>query len=71
MNCNSVHGKTIETLRDRVDIRLATNAKDYQVSVNNRPSSISQKIFNENLVPINKTKEVLRLNEPSYAGVYI
>ena len=70
MNCNSVYGKTTEILRDRIDIRLVTNAKDYQLSVN-IPSSISQKIFNENLVPINKTKEVLRLNEPSYAGMYI
>ena len=70
MNCNSVYGKTTEILRDRVDIRLVTNAKDYQLSVN-IPSSISQKIFNENLVPINKTKEVLSLNEPSYAGMYI
>ena len=70
MNCNSVYGETTEILRDRVDIRLVTNAKDYQLSVN-IPSSISQKIFNENLVPINKTKEVLRLNEPSYVGMYI
>lgn len=40
MNCNSVYGKTTEILRDRVDIRLVTNAKDYQLSVN-IPSSIS------------------------------
>ena len=70
MNSNSVYGKTMENLRNRVDIRLATNAKDYQILLN-RPSYISQKIFNENLVAIYKTKEVLRLNKPAYAGMYI
>ena len=35
----------MENLRNRVDVRFAINAKNYQVIVN-RPSFVSQKIIN-------------------------
>ena len=42
---NSFYSKTMENVRNRVDVRFATNAKDYQIIVN-RPSFVSQKIIN-------------------------
>lgn len=44
---NSVHIKTIENLKNRVDIRL-TNSKDYQKSIN-KPRFVSQKIFKKKI----------------------
>ena len=42
---NSFYSKTMENVRNRVDVRFATNAKDYQIIVN-RSSFVSQKIIN-------------------------
>ena len=67
---NSVNAKKMENLRNSVDVRLITNAKDYQETVN-RTSFICQKIFNENLVAIHKIKEVLAFNKLKYLGMYI
>ena len=44
---NSIFGKTMENLRKRINVKLINNAKDYAGCVN-RPSFVSQKIFNKN-----------------------
>ena len=45
---NSVYGKMMEKLRKRINARLVNNAKDYLKHVN-KPTFISQKIFDKNL----------------------
>ena len=45
---NSVYGKMMEKLRKRINARLANNEKDYLKHVN-KPTFISQKIFDKNL----------------------
>ena len=60
---NSAFGKTIENLRQRINVRLVNNAEDYKKYVS-KPSFVSQKIFNENFVAI----QVLTLNKPIYVG---
>ena len=67
---NSVFGKTMENLRNRVDVRLITDEKKL-VKWASRPTFVSSKIFNENLVAVHKVKEVLKLNKPSYVGMCI
>ena len=64
---NSVYGKTMENLRKIVNVKLINNAKDYVKSVS-RPTFVSQKIFNKNLVAIHKIKPILLLNKPIYVG---
>jgi len=64
---NSVFGKTMENLRKRVDIRLVTSEKKLLKWVA-KPSFVSSKIFNNNLVAIHKIKETLVLNRPVYVG---
>ena len=66
----SVCGKTMETLKNRVGVRIVANVKDYQKLVN-RPTFVSQKIFNKNLVAVQKIKEVLMLNQSAYVGMCI
>ena len=67
---NSVFGKTMENTRKRVDVRLITNEKKLLKMVA-KPTYVSSKIFNENLVAVHKIKETLTLNRPAYIGMCI
>ena len=53
---NSVFGKTMENLRKRVDVRLVTNEKKL-LKLTSKPTYMSSKIFNENLVAVHKIKK--------------
>ena len=67
---NSVFGKTMENIRKRVDVRLVTDVKKL-LKLTSKPTYVSSKIFNENLVAVHKIKETLTLNRPAYVGTCI
>ena len=67
---NSVSGKTMENIRRRIDVRLITNEKKL-LKMTSKPTYVSSKIFNENLVAVHKIKETLTLNRPAYVGMCI
>ena len=67
---NSVFGKTMEYLRKRVDVRLVTNKKKL-LKLISKPTYVSSKIFNENLVAVHKINEALTLNRPAYVDMCI
>ena len=67
---NSVYGKTMENIRKRVDVRLITDDKQL-LKISSKPTYVSCKIFNKNLVAVHKIKETLTLNKPSYLGMCI
>ena len=67
---NSVFGKTMENLRKRVDVRLVTDEKKLD-KLTSKPTYVSSKIFNENLMAVHKVKETLTLNKPAYVGMCI
>ena len=67
---NSVFGKTMENLRKRVDVKLVTDEKKLLKWVS-RPTYVSSKIFNEDLVAVHKIKETLTLNRPAYVGMCV
>ena len=67
---NSVFGKTMENIRKRVDVRLITDEKKL-LKMASKPTYVSSKIFNENLVAVHKIKETLTLNRPTYVGMCI
>ena len=67
---NSVFGKTMENIRKRVDVRLVTDEKKL-LKLTSKPTYVSSKIFNENLVAVHKIKETLTLNRPAYIGMCI
>ena len=54
----SMYGKTIENLRNRVDVSLLIYSKDYQKFVS-KPSISFQKIFNKNLLAVLKKCQFL------------
>ena len=67
---NRVFGKTMENLRKRVEVRLVTNEKKLD-KLTAKPTYMSSKIFNENLMAVHKVKETLILNRPAYVGMCI
>ena len=67
---NAVFGKTMENLRKIVDVKLVTNEKELN-NLTSKPTYVSSKIFNENLVAVHKIKEQLTLNRPAYIGMCI
>ena len=62
---NSVFGKTMENLGKRVDVRLVTDEKKLD-KLTSKPTYVSSKIFNENLMAVHKIKEALTLNSPAF-----
>ena len=67
---NNIFGQTILNLRKQVDVRLVTDEKKLD-KLTSKPTYVSSKIFNENLMAVHKVKEVLTLNSPAYVGVCI
>ena len=64
---NSVYGKTMESLRKRINARLVNNEKDL-LKCTSRPTHITDKIFGKNYAAIHEIKPVLMLNKPIYVG---
>ena len=60
----------MEDLSKRVDVRLVTNEKKLD-KITAKPTHVSSKIFNENLMAVHKVKETLTLNRPAYVGMCI
>ena len=67
---NAIYGKTMENLRNRIDVKLINNKKDY-LKCTSKPSYMSHKIFDNNFVVIRKSKLVLKLNKHACIGMCI
>ena len=67
---NAIYGETIENLRNRIDVKLVGNKKG-NLKWTSKPSYMSQKIFDNNLVAIRKSKVLLMLIKPAYAGMCV
>ena len=65
---NAIYGKAMENLRNRIEVRLLNNRKDY-LKWTAKPSYISHKIFDNNLVATHKSKVSLNLNKPANIGM--
>ena len=64
---NSVFGKRMENLGKRVDIRPVTDEKKLD-KLTSKPTYVSSKLFNKNLMAVQKVKETLTLNRLAYVG---
>ena len=67
---NSVFGKTMENIRNRVDVKLINN-KEKARKLIAKPNYKSCKVFSENLVAIHMKKTSLTMNKPVYLGACI
>ena len=60
----------MENLCKWVDVRLVTNEKKLD-KLTSKPTFVSSKIFNKNLMAVHKVKETLTLNRLAYVGMCI
>ena len=67
---NAVYGKTMENVRNHIDFELVSTQERLQKCVNN-PNYKNRHIINENLVGVEKTKTILKLDKPIYLGMTI
>ena len=67
---NSVFDKTLENIRNRIDIRLITSDKVAQ-KLAAKPNYDRCKIFDENLIAVLMKKTKLYFNKPVYLGLSI
>ena len=67
---NAVYGKTMENLRNRIDVKFVSNKKDY-LKWTSKPSYRSQKFFDNDLVATRKNKVTLTLSKTAYIGMCI
>ena len=65
---NSVYGRTMENLRNRIIVRLINNAKDFLKYIRSRPTYITHKSFGKDYASIQEIKSVLMLTKPIYVG---
>ena len=67
---NAVFGKTMENIRNRVNIKLVNTGEQFKKLVA-KPNYESRKIFNKNLVSVHMKKTSLTMNKPVYLGMCI
>ena len=67
---NSVFGKTMENIRNRVDIKLVNNKKQAE-KLSAKPNYKHCNIFSEDLVAIHMKKTKLDFDKPVYLGMCI
>ena len=67
---NSVFGKTMENIRNRVNVKLVDSGEQLK-KLTAKPNYYSRKIFNENLVSVHMKKTSLTMNKPVYLGMSI
>ena len=60
----------MENIRKRVDVKLVTS-EEQMIKISSKPTFVSSKIFNENLVAVRRVKERLLMNKPIYVGMSI
>ena len=68
---NAVYGKTVENLRNIIDVKLVSNKKYFHLKWTSKPSYLSQKLFDNNLVAIHKNKVTLTFNKSAYVGMCV
>ena len=67
---NAVYRKTVENLRNRIDVKLVRNKREC-LKWTSKPSYMLHKIFDNDLVAIRKNKVILTLNKPAYIEICI
>ena len=67
---NAVFGKTMENVRNHINFELITSPQRFEKVVN-EPYFKHSHIINENLVGVEKTRPITKLNKPIYVGMSI
>ena len=68
---NSVFGKTMENIRNRVNVKLVNTLEKAKKLINKPNLKSPPKIFSENLILVHMKKTSLTMNKPVYLGMCI
>ena len=66
---NTIYGKAMENVRNKIDIKLGNNKKNY-LKCTSKPSYMSHRIFYINLFVIRQSKFALKPSKPVYIGMW-
>ena len=64
---NCVYGRSIENIREIINVKLVNNKRKY-LKIVNKPDFVKQKLIDKNFVAVHCKKKVLTLNKPIYIG---
>jgi hypothetical protein len=67
---NAVFGKTMENMRNRVDIRLFTDDKKALKQIA-KPQYEDHKLYHQDLIAVKQLKAIVKLNKPIYVGLSV
>ena len=67
---NSVYGKTMENIRNRIDVKLVSDRKK-ALNLASKANFQSVKIFDEDLIAIQMKRTSLTFDKPIYCGMSI
>ena len=67
---NSVFGKTMENIRNRVDIQLCSR-KEKAIRLFSKPNFERRTVFSKNFIAIHMLRTKIKLNKPIYLGMSI
>ena len=67
---NAIYWKAMENLRNRISVQLVNNENDY-LKCTSKPSYMSHKIFDNNLIAMHEGKLALKFNKPAYIWICI
>jgi len=67
---NSVFGKTMENIDNRVDVRIVNNEEEL-LKLTSKDTYSSTTVFDENMVAIHMKRTTLKQNKPIYVGMSI
>ena len=68
---DAVFGKTMENVRDRIEIKTAFDAQYFQKYVSKPNFHSSKKLVDDKMVLMKLSKKTVQLNKPIYAGFSI
>jgi hypothetical protein len=67
---NAVYGKTMENVRNRINMKLILNDEQMRKMIN-KSNFLDRTIYNENIAAVHLSKESITMNKPLYVGMAI
>ena len=67
---NAVYDKTMKNVINRIDVKFVSNQENY-LKLTSKPSYMSHKIFDNDLVATRKSKATLMISKPENVGMCV
>src|SRR6266853_5245335 len=68
---NSFYGKTVENIRNRIELHLINNDEDKVIRYQSKPNFLNTVSFTDNLKAVKMRKKTCLFNKPIYVGISV